>query len=323
MSVMVVSAIAIALAPAAAASADEASVCSAATIDVASLEHWNRAECATRGARLALPDGRMADIPDPGWIVTASYVTARGHRPAPDLTIARSLTGAVGVVIGEHGAPDSYELGETSVRAWIERSRADSTVAAPFSTNPKCDNYSYSIGAPRWIGAFQWYRKSGISIPYSSLAGGINAMASGTGQCANLANGASASYQGTTSSSPTISSSGTCQTTDFVNTVGDGTLPAGILASTCTYKTQYEISYADVKFNTALYSWYTGSSVTGCSGSNYDAQGVMAHEAGHVFGMGHVSNSTLQVMKTSSDKCETSQRLLGSGDLAGMKALYP
>ena len=68
-----------------------------------------------------------------------------------------------------------------------------------------------------------------------------------------------------------------------------------------------------VRFNTAVYSWCTGTSVTGCSGSEYDAQGVMTHEAGHIFGLGHVANSTHQVMKTNSGHWGVSQRKLRSG----------
>lgn len=33
--------------------------------------------------------------------------------------------------------------------------------------------------------------------------------------------------------------------------------------------------------------------------------------------------SALQVMKPASGTCEVSQRLLGPGDLAGMKSIYP
>ncbi|NHB84174.1 matrixin family metalloprotease [Tessaracoccus sp. HDW20] len=100
-----------------------------------------------------------------------------------------------------------------------------------------------------------------------------------------------------------------------------GALPSGTLAATCKYENSSEISYATVRFNTA-YTWYSGST-TGCSGTKYDAQGVMAHEAGHVYGLNHVANSTLQVMKPNSGTCEVSQRLLGPADLAGMKSIYP
>lgn len=49
----------------------------------------------------------------------------------------------------------------------------------------------------------------------------------------------------------------------------------------------------------------------------------MTHEGGHLFGLGHVAQATLQVMVPSSWECQTAQPYLGNGDLAGMKYLYP
>lgn len=49
----------------------------------------------------------------------------------------------------------------------------------------------------------------------------------------------------------------------------------------------------------------------------------MTHEAGHFFGLNHVAQATYQVMAPATDSCLTSQRRLGNGDLAGMKARYP
>lgn len=294
--------------------------CSVKVVAASDLGPWNSAECSSPATRIKLPDGRVADLPDPGWTVTSSAATAEGSPEVSDVTISRSLKGTVAVIIDETDRRSAEVYGDVST---AELSQADAIVT-PYSTNPKCDNYSYNAGfAPKWIGTFPWYRKSGISIPYTAVAGGINAMAVGTGTCTNLSNGATASYKGTTTKSATIYSNGLCKPTQLTNVIDTGTLPSGTLAATCTYKNASEISYASVRFNTAVYSWYTGTSVTGCSGSKYDAQGVMTHEAGHVFGLGHVANSTYQVMKTSSGHCETSQRKLGSGDLAGMKHLYP
>lgn len=236
--------------------------------------------------------------------------------------MSRSLEGALAVIIGEPGESESAIYCDRSVASKVQ---ADSNVElAAAYTNPKCNNTSYN--APylsKWIEPFPYYRKSGISIPLTAVQGGINAMANGTGTCFNTPNSAAATYRGTTSVSSTLSTGGLCGSTDEVNVVDAGILPSGTLAATCTYKTSLRISYADVRFNTARYTFFTGTATTGCSGTKYDAQGVMAHEAGHVFGLGHVADSTLQVMKLHSAPCEVTQRKLGAGDLAGMKHLYP
>lgn len=297
-------------------------VCTAIHVDVDQLDAWNAADCSGVDQSVEIPDGRTGDIPDPGWTVTASATTAAGYEPVPDVTISRGLDGAVAVVIEDHGQHDVAVYGDAAVADAIEMD-AGTTVAAS-STNPKCNNGTYNTPyLSKWIEPFPYYRKSGISIPIGAIKGGIDAMANGTGTCVNVPNSAKASYKGMTTKSATIKSNGLCSGTDTINVIDAGTLPSGTLAAACTYKTSTRISYADVRFNTARYSWYTGSSTTGCSGAKYDAQGVMTHEAGHVFGLGHVANSTLQVMKTNSGKCETSQRRLGRGDLNGMKHLYP
>lgn len=300
----------------------ESATCAQTVVDASNLGAWNVANCDGAGQRVRVPDGRVADLPSRGWTVTASAVTAAGFPEVPAVTIARDADGDVALVVEDDALHTVAVYGDAGAAAAVvdDGERA----VTPLSTNPKCDNYSYNADTlPKWIGTFPWYRKSGISIPYEAIAGGINAMATGSGTCTNLANGATATYKGTTSATSTFYTNGLCKATDFTNVVDTGTLPVGTLAATCTYENSSEISYADVRFNTAEYAWYTGTSVTGCSGTKYDAQGVMTHEAGHVFGLGHVADSTLQVMKPHSGTCETSQRNLGAGDLAGMKHIYP
>ncbi|WP_296667610.1 matrixin family metalloprotease [Demequina sp.] len=304
-------------------------VCEAPVVKTSQLDAWNLAGCEGEGRLVKFPDGRTGAIPEPGWTVTAASVTAVGYDPIPDVTVRRGVNGDVAVVVEDIATGQYTAYGDDTLAADIVAGGADQGESAvvPLSTNPKCDNYSYTFGngganGAKWIAAFPYYRKSGILIPLTAIQGGINAMANGTGACTNLSNSASASYKGTTSVSSTISSSGTCNATDFVNVVDVGALSASAVASTCTYKNSSEISYADVRFNSA-YTFYTSTSVTGCTGSKYDAQGIMTHEAGHVFGLGHVSSSTYQVMKTPGEYCDTDQRKLGAGDLAGMKSLYP
>lgn len=297
--------------------ADSGTRCSDGPVKAASLEAWNSLGCSPDiDLEIVLPDGRRAAAPDPGWSVTGSATTVEGATPVPDITIRRAEDGQVMLAVGEEGQ-DATVYGDTS----LEVSADTTSAVTPLSTNPKCNNYSYNKGPTKWLSTFNWRLKSGTSIPQATIDAGINAMAVGTGTCSNVANSATASYVGTTTSSATINSSNICTPTNMLNVIDMGPLPSNILAATCRYENSSEISYATVRFNSSK-TWYSGS-VTGCSGSKYDAQGVAAHEAGHVFGLNHVAASTLQVMKPASATCEVSQRLLGPGDLAGMKAIYP
>lgn len=97
-------------------------------------------------------------------------------------------------------------------------------------------------------------------------------------------------------------------------------VPPDLRATTCWWWTTGGTTVAsDMVFNTS-YSW---SNTATCSGSKYDLQGVATHEWGHVFGLAHDATAgSQQVMKPASSTCETAQRKLGAGDVAGITWLY-
>lgn len=129
---------------------------------------------------------------------------------------------------------------------------------------------------------------------------------------------------GIISSSSTTSAAvrGSAPATIMLNTNGS-VCTGGCLAATLTgyYTTQTgddRINDADVYTNTAqpLYS----SREAGCSGE-YDVDGIMAHEVGHVIGIGHsgVSGAT---MYPSVSACNTGNRSLAADDFAARDDLY-
>lgn len=129
---------------------------------------------------------------------------------------------------------------------------------------------------------------------------------------------------GNISSSSTSSAAvrGSAPATIMLNTNG-GLCTGGCLAATLTgyYVTQTgddRIYDADVYTNTAqpLYS----SGEAGCSGE-YDVNGIMAHEVGHVIGIGH-SNVSGATMYPSVSACNTGNRTLASDDFAARDDLY-
>ena len=124
---------------------------------------------------------------------------------------------------------------------------------------------------------------------------------------------------GIISSSTTSSAAvrGSAPATIMLNTNG------GCLAATLTgyYVSQTgddRIYDADVYTNTAIQMYSSGES--GCS-SEYDINGIMVHEVGHVIGIGHSSVSGA-TMYPSISACNTSARTLASDDIAARDDLY-
>lgn len=129
---------------------------------------------------------------------------------------------------------------------------------------------------------------------------------------------------GIISSSTTTSAAvrGSAPATIMLNTNG-GVCTGSCLAATLTgyYTTQAgddRIYDADVYTNTAvaLYS----SLEAGCS-AEYDIDGIMTHEVGHVIGLGH-SSVAGATMYPSVSACNTSPRSLAADDIAGRDDLY-
>jgi hypothetical protein len=129
---------------------------------------------------------------------------------------------------------------------------------------------------------------------------------------------------GIISSSSTSSGAvrGTAPATIMLNTNG-GVCTGSCLAATLTgyYISQSgddRIYDADVYTNTA-YQYYS-SGESGCS-AEYDIDGIMAHEVGHVIGIGH-SNVSGATMYPTVSACNTANRTLASDDFAARDDLY-
>ena len=129
---------------------------------------------------------------------------------------------------------------------------------------------------------------------------------------------------GIISSSTTSSAAvrGSAPATIMLNSNGGGLCTGGCLAATLTgyYVSQAgddRIYDADVYTNTAQPLYSSGES---CSGE-YDVEGIMAHEVGHVIGIGH-SNVAGATMYPTVSACNTANRTLASDDFAARDDLY-
>jgi predicted Zn-dependent protease len=92
------------------------------------------------------------------------------------------------------------------------------------------------------------------------------------------------------------------------------------LAATLTgYYTGNTIYDADVYTNTK-YKYYSSGEADGCSGE-FDIEGIMVHEVGHVIGIGH-SNVSGATMYPTVSSCNTGNRSLEADDIAAKNDLY-
>lgn len=129
------------------------------------------------------------------------------------------------------------------------------------------------------------------------------------------------SYEGRLDRPPSVSRFAMCTRSDGHNSVGFGTLPKGILAATCTRHRGNRIVEADIRINTR-YDW--ALSPQSCNSQEL-LEPTITHEAGHVYGLAHVSERRhpLMTMSRSSDgPCSNEASTLGLGDMLGLEALY-
>lgn len=81
------------------------------------------------------------------------------------------------------------------------------------------------------------------------------------------------------------------------------------------------IGDADIALNAERYVWSTAHDPLTCRG-RYDVEDVLAHEVGHLFGLGHDAKNPEATMYPSADACEIKKRDLSEADMAGLRYLY-
>ncbi len=125
------------------------------------------------------------------------------------------------------------------------------------------------------------------------------------------------------SSTSSVAVRGTAPATIMLNTNGH-ICTGSCLAATLTgyYHTEGSATYiddADIYTNTR-FSYTSSNETDGCSGE-YDIDGIMVHEVGHVIGLGH-STVAGATMYPSVSSCNFNNRTLEADDLAGKNDLY-
>lgn len=253
------------------------------------------------------------------------------------LVVPKPGTGAGSYVIAAAGAaPSEVEVenvdGVVTVRSAAgpvgSRERRVSALAAPAACadgaktwNGRRNNgYEYWVnynGLPSNISTAVW--DSEIALAHQTIDTGRN-------RCGLATGGLDVSIvrKGATG----LSAAGTdvsCQG-DSYDTIDFGYLPDGVLGRTCARWTVLpfaddRIYEADVRLRKAS-SWFQYKP-SSCSNS-YEIAGVLVHEFGHVFGMGHVDENTHGnlTMSTNSPPCSYDQNAWGLGDYNNLHDHY-
>lgn len=112
---------------------------------------------------------------------------------------------------------------------------------------------------------------------------------------------------------------GTAPSTIMLNSNGKICTGSCLAATLTGYYSGNTIYDADIYTNTR-FSYTSSRETDGCSGE-YDIDGIMVHEVGHVIGLGHSSVSGA-TMYPSVSSCNYNNRTLEADDLAGKNDLY-
>jgi hypothetical protein len=95
-----------------------------------------------------------------------------------------------------------------------------------------------------------------------------------------------------------------------------------VLAVTCFWISNGRIVEADMRINNREH-W--GLSLANCGGDMPMLEATVTHEAGHVFGLGHVGerrHGRLTMSPYIDGPCQNGEATLGWGDLRGLQQIY-
>ncbi|MFI6037161.1 matrixin family metalloprotease [Streptomyces sp. NPDC051315] len=272
-------------------------------------------ECAAVG-RLVTHEGAGVTVPEPGMKVTVDTLAVDGSRHGFTLEVA-----ADGTV--------SYDLA-------ADAGSEEHTHAAgpPAAARAACADSAYAVADHKEYGTYDWWIGDGPLPGGLSPADARRAFEAAIGTITGTRNdcgygdavGARAAYHSVTHHEADVDGGAHCTARDGVSVWDAGNLSGGVVATTCSWSRPVPggpdwLKEADVRFNTGDYT-FTNNPGDHCANA-YDIRSVATHEAGHVFGLGHVgAGHEGQTMFTNSFACSTSARTLGRGDVLGLRRLY-
>jgi hypothetical protein len=275
--------------------------------------------CDLAGRTIASGSARVT-VPGRG-----SGVSARDGGTGGESTLV-VLTAPDGTVTITHQTPERHEDGGVAGGGAATATTAAATAAA-------CRDGSYASMGYKFTGRYDWYLNSS-GTPGYLRATSLGTIKTATADVTRGSNKCGLSrkpkltqrFVGGTTRRPQITSAGTCTSKgDGVSTTGWMYLPK-VLAYTCSYYKwngkAWVVSESDMALSTA-FKWFTAGVPRGCR-YTFDLRGVVVHERGHTFGLGHVDNRThgSLTMSPYSAPCTTANRALGYGDYRGLSQMY-
>lgn len=195
-----------------------------------------------------------------------------------------------------------------------------------------CADDAYILQGWRWESRLKWYFHAGSTPSELTADAAEAAIKAGTANITASHNscdladevGASHEYLGRKSKGANISTGGNCLSSDGYNVVSFGDLPQGVLATACVWFSNGVAKEGDIQLNKQDFSWTTSPGADSCK-NRWSLRGVMTHERGHTFGLGHVGEGThgnLTMSPNLNGPCQDSESTLGDGDVQGLRAMY-
>lgn len=298
---------------------------------------------AVNSHRCSLPEGALdvTDLPAGRSVLDCAAVGREVSIGSTGLTIPEPGIGVSVDGLTVSGKPQHFQL-EVSAEGLIAyparfgaRNVARPEISIMSPDPAPCTDAAYSIYDYSERDVYAWHIGDGgmpgalsRSATQKAFLDAINNITESYSDC-RLADQVSAGqkYSGTTPFEGDFASGSLkCTKRDKVSTWDAGDLNGNVVAGACVWYAVTggapDVVEADVRYNTADFN-FTNDPNSGPCKNRYDIRAVGTHEAGHIFGIGHVSDGHSNLtMYTNAFMCNTKARTLGFGDVLGLRMKY-
>ncbi len=274
------------------------------------------------------------EVPSPGEGVAAAALRTDGER---ELTVVTELDGDVLIDDGSSAPATTSTTGATLTTA---PAPCDERGIVGCLDPCQDDNFHVNGLNARVKEKQPWFFKASSTPSTMTRAQALTEIKAGTKNILNVKNDCSlgdvvsqtAPYKGVTAQGTGITVVGgaeDCASANGKSVVDFGALGAQTLGLACSHYSARRLAgpwfivESDIRLKKTT-PWTLVPDDPACTGQ-YDLLGVMTHERGHAFGLGHADNAIEHVPQTMFPAvfdCNGYARTLGKGDRAGLAFLY-